>query len=362
MALDRYHRQTILPGIGEAGQTRLNRSHAIIIGCGALGCVAADLLARAGVGTLTLIDRDIVERTNLQRQTLFEERDADEHMPKAVAAKRRLVAVNQDIAIRSCVTDFSAVNAERLLDEACPSLSREASVVLIDGSDNFETRYLVNDLAVKRDVPLVYAGVVGTSAMAMSILPEYIDPTAPCLRCVFREPPLPGSQPTCDTAGVLGPVVSIIAGYQACEAMKILVGQYTLVHRSLLSFDAWHGRRSRLDLAGARDPDCPCCRSRSFAFLDRTDSTPVASLCGQGAVQISPTTSMQLNLDDLHARLTPFGTFRRTEFLVIGELTEERSNDGSAVGLAVFADGRAQVRGLRSPERARAVYARFVGA
>lgn len=352
----------ILPDIGQAGQQRLAQAHAIIIGCGALGCVAADLLARAGVGRLTLIDRDIVERTNLQRQTLFDEDDADAHMPKAEAAKRRLNAVNRDIEVRACVADFSAGNAEGILDDACPTLPPAAPVVLIDGSDNFETRYLVNDLAVKRGVPLVYAGVVGTIAMAMSIVPEPIDNTSPCLRCVFRAPPLAGSQPTCDTAGVLGPVVSIIAGYQACEAMKILVGAYALVQRSLLSFDAWNGRRNRLDLTNARDPDCPCCGLRSFEFLNRSMAIPVASLCGQGAVQVLPSVETSLDLDALQARLAPFGTFRRTEFLVIGELAEERGDDGLAVGLAVFADGRAQIRGLHSPERARAVYARFIGA
>ncbi len=361
MALDRYHRQMLLPDFGETGQRRLHESHAIIIGCGALGCTVADLLARAGVGVLTLIDRDIVERTNLQRQVLFDENDAAEHTPKALAAKQRLERVNSAITLNAVVADFSS-SAERLVQQLQREQPSAHPVVLIDGTDNFETRYLVNDLAVKMALPLMYAGVVGTSAMAMPIIPPQAGTRFPCLRCLFPDPPSPGSQPTCDTAGVLGPVVSIVAGYQACESMKMLLGRWDLVQRSLLSFDAWRGHRTRLDLSDARDPSCPCCSQRSFAFLDRKDASTTTSLCGHGAVQVSPGSATSLDLEALARRLAPHGRFKHTEHLVIGELYEERGDDNDRIGIAVFADGRAQIRGTESPERARSVYARFVGA
>ena len=360
MDLSRYQRQMILPGFGEKGQRRLAAAHAVIVGVGALGCVTGDLLARAGVGTITLIDRDIVEKTNLQRQTLFTEADADAATPKAEAARARLAAVNSSIAIHARVADLTAASAMRLLDDAA-----SPPTVLLDGTDNFETRYLLNDLAISRGLPLVYAGVVGTAAMAMTILPEAADiacAPGPCLRCVFPEPPPPGSAPTCDTAGVLGPVATTIAAYQATEAIKILLGRFDLVLRSLLSFDPWHGRRTRLDLADARRAECPCCGRRSFDFLDAAPSAPAVSLCGRGAVQVSPPAPTTLDLAALADRLAPLGSFRKTDFLVIGELASERGDGGEPVGLAVFADGRAQIRGVASPERARALYARFVGA
>lgn len=346
---DRYHRQMLLPGIGREGQERLSGSHAMIVGCGALGCVSADLLVRAGVGTVTIVDRDLVELTNLQRQVLFDERDAAEHAPKAEAAKRRLGAINSSVEVRAVVADFSARTAERLM------LQRPN--VLIDGTDNYETRYLLNDVAVRDGVPLVYAGVVGTRAMAMTIVPG----VSACLRCVFADVPAAGSQPTCETAGVFGPVVSIIAGYQASEALKILVGASERVMRSLLAFDLWAGTRHRLDLSEARDPACVCCGLRRFEFLDARNDGATVSLCGQGAVQISPTREAAIDLRGLGARLGGVGSFRVTEYCVIGALAEERGDDGEGIALTVFADGRAVVRGVRSAERARAIYARYVG-
>ncbi len=358
MDLDRYHRQMLLPGIGPDGQRRLAMGSALIVGCGALGCTAADLLARAGVGTITIVDRDIVEVTNLQRQSLFTEADADSHSPKAAAAAQRLAAVNSTIKIVAKVSDLNASNAESILASAAPP-GRPA--VILDGTDNFETRYLLNDLAVKTDTPLVYAGVVATTAMAMSVLPGDADADAPCLRCVFREPPPPGSQPTCDTAGVLGPVASIVASYQACEAIKFLVGRADLVQRSLLSFDPWHGSRTRMGLANAKDPDCPCCSHHRYDFLDRKGGQAAVSLCGTGAVQIAPARSTALDLDKLATRLSALGNFRRTDLLVYGTLTEERDDNNEPVAMTIFEDGRAQIRGVSSPERARAIYDRTVG-
>jgi molybdopterin-synthase adenylyltransferase len=358
MDLDRYHRQMLLPGIGPDGQRRLAGAHALIVGCGALGCTGADLLARAGVGTITIVDRDIVETTNLQRQSLFTEADANAHMPKAAAAAQRLGAVNSTIAINAKITDLNAENAERIVAEAAPP---GKPAVIVDGTDNFETRYLLNDLAVKTNTPLVYAGVVATSAMAMSVIPGDADADAPCLRCVFRDPPPPGSQPTCDTAGVLGPVASIVASYQACEAIKFLVGRIDLVQRSLLSFDPWHGSRTRMDLSKAKDPDCPCCGKHRYDFLARKGGQAAVSLCGSGAVQIAPARPTSLDLDKLATRLSALGNFRRTDFLVCGTLTEERDDTGKPVAMTIFEDGRAQIRGVSSPERAQAIYDRTVG-
>lgn len=345
----RYHRQELLPGVGAEGQQRLRRSCALIVGCGALGCASADLLCRAGVGRLVIVDRDVVEWTNLQRQTLFEERDARETTPKAVAAQRRLNGVNSEVEVRALVADFSPRNADRIVIEHGPD-------IILDGTDNFETRFLINDAGVRHGVPFVYAGVVGASGMALPVIPGQ----TPCLRCVFAEPPPAGSQPTCDTAGVLGPAVSIVAGYQAAEAMKVLLGLHDRVLRSLLSFDLWQGRRTRIE--PQRDPDCRCCVHRRFDYLDAGDGVAVASLCGQGAVQVSPPRETTIELKQLHERLAGVGSFRLTEFLVTGTLGEERGQGGEAIGLTVFADGRAVVRGVRSPERARAIYARYVGA
>lgn len=345
----RYHRQELLSGVGAEGQRRLRESSALIVGCGALGCASADLLCRAGVGRLMIIDRDVVEWTNLQRQTLFDERDAREAAPKAIAAQRRLSSVNSDVEVRALVADFSARNADRIVAEHGPD-------IILDGTDNFETRFLINDVAVKHGLPFVYAGVVAASGMALAMMPGQ---TA-CLRCVFAEPPPPGSQPTCDTAGVLGPAVSIVAGYQTGEAMKILLGLHGRVLRSLLSFDLWQGRRTRIE--PLRDPDCRCCAHRQFDYLNADDAGAVASLCGQGAVQVSPARETTIELKQLHDRLAGVGSFRLTEYLLTGTLGEERGEGGEEVGLTVFADGRALVRGVRSPERARAIYARYVGA
>lgn len=345
--MDRYHRQTLLDGIGVAGQRRLLGSHAVVVGVGALGCVAADLLARAGVGRLTLIDRDVVELTNLQRQTLYTEADAREGTPKAVAAQNRLVAVNSSITIEAHVADFEHRNAERLIG---------APDVIIDGTDNFETRYLINDLAVKLGVPYVYGGAVGTTGMGMVILPG----TSPCLRCVFEEPPPPGSSPTCDTVGVLGPTAAITAAWQVGEAIKILTHNLDKVSTTLLEFDQWNNQRRRLDLSSMKRDDCPCCGQRRFEFLSGERAGGAEHLCGQRAVQVSPTDGNQsLDLAALAERLGPHGEFTHSVFMVRGTLRE--AVDGGPCELTVFADGRAIVKGTDRPDVARSIYAKYVG-
>ena len=282
MTHDRYHRQVLLPRIGEAGQQRLARAHAAIVGCGALGSVAADLLARAGVGTLTLIDRDVVEPTNLQRQLLFDEADARNGTPKAVAAKARLGAVNSTIAIRAHVADLNHTNAERLT-----GLDPQASpAVLLDGTDNFETRYLLNDLAVRHATPYVYAGAVGTTGTAYTVMPDQ----SPCIRCLYPDVPPPGTTPTCDTAGVLGPLIATVAAWQATQALKLLTANHAALSRNLWTWDAWSPDTPprAIDVTKARDPSCPCCARCRFDFLDGRAASRTTTLCGRHAVQLIP--------------------------------------------------------------------------
>ncbi len=340
----RYDRQTRLPGIGPAGQARLADATVLLVGCGALGTVIADQLARAGVGTLRIVDRDLVEWSNLQRQVLFCEEDAREGRPKAEAAADRLGRVNSAIRIEAEVVDFNHRNAERLA----------AGVdLLLDGTDNFETRYLLNDVAVRHGIPMIYGGAVGTRGMAMPILPD----DGPCLRCLFDAPPPAGSTPTCDTAGILGPVASIVASVQAGEAIKLLVGATDRVSRSLLEFDLWEGERRRIGLADARRPDCPCCARGEFEYLSGALTQAAVSLCGRDAVQVLPPADAPFDLEAVASKLASVGAFSGSGALVRGRLTGE-----PGISLTVFADGRTIVHGTDDPERARSLCARYIGA
>jgi len=349
--MDRYHRQRLLPAICDEGQNRLGRAHALIIGCGALGCASADLLARAGVGTLTIVDRDLVEQTNLQRQILFDEKHAHERTPKAIAAAERIGEINHNVRTVPAVADFSASNAESIAS------ANSTPDVILDGTDNFETRFLINDLAVKLGIPYAYAGAIGTRGMAATFLPG----SGPCLRCLFDGPPPAGSQPTCDTAGVLGPVISMVAGVQAAEAMKVLIGAHGDVRTTLLEFDAWAGRLRELELEPMRDAECPCCAGRTFGYLDSPPAGPVA-ICGKGAMQVSPAPGHRVDLQEISGRLGPHGMFTATRYLLRGTLTNEIGEAGNPIGLTVFGDGRAIVDGVCDPSRARSIYAKYIGA
>jgi adenylyltransferase/sulfurtransferase len=343
-ALARYHRQRLLPGIGDDGQRRLLASTALIVGVGALGTVVAESLARAGVGTLVLIDRDVVELTNLQRQTLFDQSDADAGTPKAVAAAARLPRINPGVRIIPRVEHASP----RTLRAA---LSGHPPGVLIDCTDNFLARYTLNDLAVSSGIPLVYAGAVATRGLALTVLPGH----TPCLRCLFPEPPPPGSTPTCDTAGVLAPITGLMGNIQAAEALKILLNRTDLSSPALLDIDLWPTRLRQIDVSASRDPACVCCARRTFEFLDAHHDQDAATLCGTGSVQISPSRATHIDLAALHARLTPHGDFRLTPHLLRGRLT-------TGIRLTVFPDARALVQGTETVDLARAVYDRYVGA
>lgn len=345
----RFHRQIILPGFSLEAQQRLQDSHALVVGCGALGCASVDALARAGVGRLTIIDRDTVEPTNLQRQSLFTDDDARRGVPKAEAAARRVRAIDPNIAVRGWVDDFRSDNA----------LSYSEGVnIIIDGLDNFETRYLLNDLALMREIPYVYCGAVGYEGMTFPILPG----VGPCLRCLFPDPPSAGVAPTCDRAGVFGPAVAIAAGFAVSRALRILAGIAQPHDHDLVSFDLARGalRTTTLD-ESSRVNDCVACVQRNFEFLNGSRSSRTTTLCGRNAVQVLPATGGRVDLGELAARLAPHGAFSVESGRLRGELRGERTADGGCFELTVFEDGRAIVRGSPEVSDARRIYSKYVG-
>lgn len=341
MNLDRYHRQMLLPQIGPGAQERLAGSRALLVGCGALGTAIADQLVRAGLGHLTLVDRDIVELTNLQRQTLFDESDAREGRPKAVAAAQRLRAINSSVQVEPVVADVHPGNIEDLLGGGFD--------FLLDGTDNVPTRYLLNDLAVKRAIPWIYGAAVGVEGRIMAVIPG-----GPCLRCVFATPPGPGELETCDTAGVLGMNAAIVGAFQAIEAIRILTGQARPA--ALLTIDAWNWRVRAIDLADGRRADCPCCGRKEFRFLDAPAGDSALTLCGRNAVQVRPSGTVQLGLERLAEKLKSVGRIDQTAYLLRCSLVEP-----AGITLTVFADGRALVQGTSDLLRAKSIYARFIG-
>jgi len=332
----RYSRQILFPEIGEKGQERLLQPSAVIAGCGALGSLTAMGLARAGVGHLTIIDRDYVESSNLQRQFLFDEADAADALPKAAAAEKHLRAMNSGIDIRGVIADLDPSNADELLSGA------EA---ILDGTDNFETRYLINDFAVSRGVPWIYAAAVGSYGVTMPVIPQ----ATACLRCVYPEPPA-GAQPTCDTTGILNSVIGVIASLASAAAVKILSGCMDRVNPCITTADVWSGSIRQIDQP-ARDPDCPTCVRRDFVHLDGGARDPI-SLCGRNAVQIHAR-SRPLDLAELKRRLVAVGEVRSNEFAL--------RFFQAPLEMTVFSDGRAIVKGTTDPGVARSFYARYVG-
>jgi len=335
--MSRYSRQELFAGIGPEGQARLRRAGAVVVGCGALGSSLAETLVRAGIGRLSVVDRDFVEPSNLQRQSLFDEQDAAEALPKAVAAERRLRRLNGEVSVRGVVADLASDNADALVAR---------HDLVLDGTDNFETRYLLNDACIRARIPWVYGACVGSYGLALAVRPGL----TPCLRCLLGERPAPGSQPTCDTVGVVAPIVQVIAGVQAAEALKLLAGRSESLLPGLVSVDLWAGSFDVLDLRG-RAPSCPACTEGRFEALDQP--APAVSLCGRDAVQIRPTSGVTVDLRALAARLSGSGAVRSNDHLV------RFACDGAE--LVVFPDGRALVKGVADPTRARSLYARYVG-
>lgn len=337
---ERYSRQILFEGIGEAGQQRLLGARALIVGCGALGSAQSEALARAGVGHLRIVDRDFVEASNLQRQVMFTERDARERLPKAVACAKRIAEINSDIKAEAEVAHVSHENVERLIAD-CD--------VVLDGTDNFATRFLINDACVKHNVTWVYGAAVGSYGVTMTVRPN----VTPCLRCVFEDVPPAGSAPTCDTAGVIMPIISVVAAVQTAEALKLLTGQSNYLHKSLMQFDVWRNEWRRVALGGPR-PDCLTCALRRFEMLEDGAGDSAAVLCGRNAVQVAPRQTTQIDLTELAARLRASGEVEVNPYLL-------RLRTGE-YELTVFQDARAIVRGTDDTTTARSLYARYIGA
>jgi molybdopterin/thiamine biosynthesis adenylyltransferase len=336
---ERYSRQILFDGIGEVGQRRLLASRACIIGCGALGTAQAEALARAGVGRLRIVDRDFVEASNLQRQTMFTEGDARERLPKAVACAHHIREINAELEIESEIIDVNGSNIERLI---------EGSDVVLDGTDNFATRYLINDACVKHGTPWVYGAAVGSYGVTMTVRPR----VSPCLRCIFEEAPAAGSAPTCETAGVIMPIISVVAAVQVAEALKLLTGRTEALHRSLMQFDVWSNEWRRMALKEP-SPACPACGLGRYETLDAEGGDYAAVLCGRDAVQISPSRPVRIDLAALAERLRAVGQVTLNEYLL-------RFQAG-AYELTVFQDARSIIRGTDELATARTLYARYVG-
>ena len=336
---ERYSRQVLFNGIGAVGQRRLQQSRALIVGCGALGSAHAESLARAGVGRLRIADRDFVEASNLQRQTMFTERDAAERVPKAIAAANHIREINGEIEVEPEIVDVNHSNIERLLT-GCD--------VVLDGTDNFATRYLINDACVKHEVSWVYGAAVGSYGVTMTIRPH----RTPCLRCVFAEAPPAASAPTCDTAGVIMPIISVVAAVQVTEALKLLLGQIKNLHGALMQFDIWRNEWRKIN-PGAPSADCPTCGAGEFATLEAAAGEFAAVLCGRNAVQISPSQATQLDFAELASRLGAAGEVKFNDYLL-------RFRTGE-VELTVFRDARSIIRGTSEITTARSLYAKYIG-
>lgn len=340
---EKYSRQILFAGIGAEGQERLLGASAVLAGCGALGTVVANLLVRAGIGRLRIIDRDFIEPSNLQRQTLFGESDAREALPKAVAAERRLRAVNSDPQVEGIVADLTAENCAELLS---------GFQLILDGTDNFQTRLLLNDAAISLNVPWIYAAAVGSYGVTMTIRPN----ETACLACLLEggeKSAALGAEATCDTAGVLNAAVGVIASVEAAEATKILAGKPEALHGRLVSTDVWSGRFQSIRVA--RQPDCRACVRREFIYLEGV-AQPHITMCGRDSVQIHER-QRNLDLDELGRRITKAsadaGAVHHNEFLLRFRI--------AAYEMTVFADGRAIVKGTKDPAVARSLYARYVG-
>lgn len=328
--------------LGEAGQERISSSRALVVGCGALGSVIANTLARAGVGRLRIVDRDFLELNNLQRQVLYDEADVASGLPKAIAAANKLRSINSQIEIEPLVADISAANILELM---------QGVDVVVDGTDNFETRYLLNDAALKLGTPWVYGGCIGAEGQSMTILPG----ESPCLRCLMPEAPPPGAAPTCDSAGILGPIINVIASIEAMEALKILAGNRDAVSRALTVIDLWDNRVRQVKLESllAQRDRCPACQGHEYPWLAGERGSHTAVLCGRNAVQLSfPNTS--LSLDEIEQKLAGLGRVTRNAFLLRFMV--------EGYQLTIFPDGRAIIGGTEDIAQARTIYARYVGA
>jgi adenylyltransferase/sulfurtransferase len=339
---NRYDRQARFAPLGEEGQRRLAASRALVCGCGALGSVVAETLVRAGVGLVRVVDRDFLELNNLQRQVLYDEQDVADGLPKAIAAAAKLRRINSSVVVEPVVVDVTYRNIAELADDVD---------VIVDGTDNFATRMLVNDFAVRERKPWVYGGCIGAEGQSMTILPG----ETACLACLMSDVPPPGTTPTCDTAGVLGPIVGVVASIESAEALKILSGHPEAVSRRLTIIDLWENEIRRVDLARLRDGgDCRVCGQGEFLWLSGEKGEAPAVLCGRNSVQIGAADGAAVSLEELAVRLSGVGRVERNAFLL------RLAVDGYV--LTVFPDGRTIVGGTEDIATARTVHARYIGA
>jgi adenylyltransferase/sulfurtransferase len=334
--MDRYSRQELFQPIGKDGQKKIRQSVVTIVGCGALGSLQAEVLTRAGVGKIILIDRDFVEHSNLQRQSLFDENDANQVVPKAIAAAKRLAEINRDVDVIPHVADLSVENLHLLND----------ANLILDGTDNFQVRFLLNDYSWKQNVPWIYGACVGSTGTASAFLP----PSFPCLRCIFESEPPAGSAPTCDTAGILWPAVGAVVSYQTTAAFKILTGNP--IASEILQMDVWNGEHRMVSLSKAKRSDCLTCGLMKFPSL-QVQAVQETALCGRDAVQIRPSKAAALDLDAIYQRWESLGASRRNPFLIKLALPENE--------IVLFPDGRAIIKGTSDFTRARSLYAKYVG-
>jgi molybdopterin-synthase adenylyltransferase len=340
-SLERYSRQMRHYGIGKVGQERIIGSRVTICGCGALGTVLANALVRAGVGFVRIVDRDFVEMSNLQRQILFDESDVTGNIPKAVAAANKLRGINSTVKLDPVVTDIDRTN----ILELCKDVD-----LIMDGTDNFEVRYLINDASISLNKPWVFGGCIGSHGQSMTIIPG----ETPCLRCVFEAAPGPGEVGTCETAGVLGPIVNVVASYQAMEAFKILAGKKEAINRELLYLDMWENTNRRIKIAPLLNKvNCVCCKQRKFEWLDGAHGSQTTSLCGRNAVQVSHRMATRLDFDTLSKQLEPSGKVSFNKFLLKFNVDDYE--------FTVFPDGRAIIKGTDDTEKARILYAKYIG-
>lgn len=340
-SLERYSRQVLLQQIGEDRQKLLMNSTVVVVGCGALGTISSSYLVRAGIGQIRIIDRDFIEENNLQRQVLFDESDISENLPKAIAAQKKLQKINSKVMVEGIVTDINYSNIDELTKDAD---------IIIDGTDNFETRFLINDYCIKNNKPWVYGACIGSKGVVMNIIPS----KTPCLRCVFETMPQIGSFPTCDTAGVIGPIAGIIASFQVAEAIKIIIGDYASVNRNLLEIDIWETKFKQIDISELKDiNNCQTCKLHKYEFLEAETGIMTSFLCGKNAVQVMSRSVGNIDLRQLEQRLGSIADVNCNAFMLKFKVKDH--------SFTVFADGRAIITGTADPITARSLYSKYLG-
>lgn len=336
----RYSRQTLFQPIGDEGQRSLMTARAVLIGCGGLGTIVADILVRAGIGFLRIVDRDFVDESNLQRQVLFDTDDVAQNLPKAEAARQKLMRINPESEIEAYVRDIDSTSIRSAVEDVD---------LILDGTDNFETRYLINDISIALNKPWIYAAVVGSYGMTTTIVPG----ETPCLRCLYEKPPPPGTVPTCDTAGILASIVHIISAYQATQAMRLLCRVSGGVRKEMIYADVWSGEFKRIKTSDSRVNDCDACVKRQFDYLNAERGSMATSLCGRNAVQVSWKEDHTVDLARLAETLRASGRVTVNSYLL--------KFSGADATFTLFPDGRAIIEGTSDPKVARELYARFVG-